>query len=467
MLRKLRIIIAALVFAAALFLFLDTSGYAAGCVSWIAKLQFVPAVLALNVIVIVAIVLLTFLFGRLYCSIICPLGILQDILSGIGSMFKKNRFHWRRSIKWLRAVVCVAFFALICCGMIAVAGWIEPYGTFGRMVTAATEGNSLTIAAAAALFVIIAVMALVGGRLWCNTVCPVGTILGVLSKYSLFRPVIDTSKCNGCTLCSRKCKASCINPAEHRIDYSRCVVCFDCLKNCRQGAISYRFAGCCKYKPCKDSSAQKDAAVDASRRSFITATALVASAATIGAQELEMDGGLAILQDKKIPQRDLPLLPAGSLSLRNFSRNCVSCQLCVSKCPSAVLRPSTSLERLMQPELDYRLGWCRPSCNVCSQVCPAGAIKPVSVEEKSSISIGHAVWVRENCVAVNDGVNCGNCERHCPAGAITMVEDPDGGSKIPSINAELCIGCGSCEYHCPARPLSAIYVKGHEVHSIK
>ena len=101
-------------------------------------------------------------------------------------------------------------------------------------------------------------------------------------------------------------------------------------------------------------------------------------------------------------------------------------------------------------------------------ISPAGAIKPVSVEEKSSIRIGHAVWIRENCVVVTDGVSCGNCERHCPAGAIRMVPSAfDGDLMIPSVNAEQCIGCGSCEYHCPARPFSAIYVTGHEVHSTK
>jgi formate hydrogenlyase subunit 6/NADH:ubiquinone oxidoreductase subunit I len=132
-----------------------------------------------------------------------------------------------------------------------------------------------------------------------------------------------------------------------------------------------------------------------------------------------------------------------------------------------VLRPSTELERFMLPEMSYERGYCRPECNRCSQICPAGAIKPVSVEEKSSTQIGHAVVNLDNCVVNTDGVSCGNCARHCPAGAITMgrknPEDEDS-LRIPAVNEEMCIGCGACENLCPARPFTAIHIEGHEVH---
>ena len=181
-----------------------------------------------------------------------------------------------------------------------------------------------------------------------------------------------------------------------------------------------------------------------------------------------MDGGLAVIEDKKIPERATRIVPAGSIGLRNFHQHCTGCQLCVSVCPNQVLRPSTGILTLMQPEMSYERGYCRPECTKCSEVCPAGAIRPITVEEKSSIQIGHAVWVKENCVPLTDGVECGNCARHCPAGAILMVNsDPaDPASvKIPVVNTERCIGCGACENLCPARPFSAIYVEGHEMHS--
>ena len=141
----------------------------------------------------------------------------------------------------------------------------------------------------------------------------------------------------------------------------------------------------------------------------------------------------------------------------------------MSVCPNEVLRPSTDLMKLMQPEMSYGRGYCRPECTKCGDVCPAGAIRPITAAEKSATQIGHVVWVKQNCVPLTDGVECGNCARHCPTGAIQMVpSDPaDAASpKIPVVNAERCIGCGACENLCPARPFSAIYVEGHEVHRV-
>ena len=180
-----------------------------------------------------------------------------------------------------------------------------------------------------------------------------------------------------------------------------------------------------------------------------------------------MDGGLAEIEDKVAPERQTPLTPPGSLSFDHFAQHCTGCQLCVSECPNDVLRPSSDLMHLMLPVMSYEHGFCRPECTRCSDVCPAGAIKPLDGVEKSSIQIGHAVFIKKNCVAITDEVECGNCARHCPAGAIEMVmldENDEESPSVPAINESACIGCGACEYVCPARPFSAIYVEGHEVH---
>lgn len=241
----------------------------------------------------------------------------------------------------------------------------------------------------------------------------------------------------------------------------------DCIGTCKHGVIGFRLR---REKKETTTGKPVDAKqIDAARRTFLTATAVTIATAALKAQEKKVDGGLAVIEDKKIPERVTPIVPPGAGSLRNMARHCTACQLCVSVCPNGVLRPSTKLETLMQPEASYERGYCRPECTRCSEVCPAGAIRKITVADKSAIQIGHAVWVKENCVPLTDDVECGNCARHCPAGAIQMVPsdpDMDDSPRIPVVNTERCIGCGACENLCPARPFCAIYVERHERHRI-
>ncbi len=278
-------------------------------------------------------------------------------------------------------------------------------------------------------------------------------------------------------MCARNCKASCIDAKNHIIDYSRCVACMDCIEKCRQGAI--------RYLPRKKTTSESvepahEDKKENPRREFLSFAGLLAGTALLKAQEKKVDGGLAVIEDKKIPNRITPITPPGSLSASNIVQHCTACQLCISACPNQVLRPSGNLMTFMQPEMSYERGYCRPECTKCSEVCPTGAIRPITVAEKSSIQIGHAVWVKKNCIPFTDGVDCGNCARHCPVGAIQMVpfhgrhrhrggrenSEQDKTIMIPVINTERCIGCGTCENLCPARPFSAIYVEGHEHHRI-
>ena len=322
--------------------------------------------------------------------------------------------------------------------------------------------NLPTFLMALATFIIIAILAWRNGRTYCNTICPVGTVLGVLSRFAWLRPRIDTSKCNRCGLCARSCKAACIDAKEHRIDYSRCVDCMDCIEACSKGAIYY---GRAKKEVTASPAAGSDAPT--SRRQFLI-TAGVLMAGAVEAQEKKIDGGLAPIIDKKIPSRATPLVPPGAGSLQNLRQHCTACQLCVSVCPTQVLRPSGDLSTFMQPEMSYERGYCRPECTKCSEVCPTGAIHLITREEKSATKIGHAVVVRENCIPLTDGVSCGNCARHCPTGAIQMVKETVEGKEVelPVVNTEKCIGCGACENLCPSRPFSAIYVEGVEQHRI-
>lgn len=488
MLRKIRIIAAALCFTLITLLFLDFTGTIHAWFGWLAKVQFLPAILALNVGVIVFLVALTLLFGRVYCSVICPLGVMQDIISWFAGRRKKNRFSYSPAKNWLRYAVLAIFIVTLAAGFGAVALLVAPYSAFGRIAqnlfaplwkwgnnllayiaervdsyafysTDVVVGSWATFAVAVVTLIVLAILAWRNGRTYCNTICPVGTVLGALSRFSLLKPVIDTDKCINCGLCARKCKASCIDAKNHSIDYSRCVVCMDCLESCNKGAIKYTLR--------KGSAAPAAAApADKSRRNFLVGAGLLATSAA-KAQEMKLDGGYATIIAKQSPFKNRALTPPGSLSARNMAAHCTGCQLCVAVCPTQVLRPSADLTTFMQPEMSYEKGYCRPECNKCSQVCPTGAIKPISVEEKSSIQLGHAEWVRDNCVVITDDVECGNCQRHCPTGAITMIlsDYRDTKSrKIPSVNKHLCIGCGACENLCPARPFSAIRVKGYINH---
>ncbi len=495
MLRKIRIILATVFFVGVTLLFLDFTGTLHAWLGWMAKVQFLPAVLALNFAVVAVLLVLTLLFGRVYCSVICPLGVTQDIISWVhGKTKKKNRFRFSYSPakNWLRYTVLALFIIALAIGASSAALLVAPYSAYGRIAANLLApiyqlGNNFfawiaeragsyafysvdvwirsaaTFAVAAVTLIVIGVLAWKNGRTWCNTVCPVGTVLGFLSRFSLFAPVIDTEKCRNCGLCGKQCKASCINMKEHEIDYSRCVACMDCIDTCNEGAIHYA------YRYGKKKSAPKAAGNEhnAGRRAFVTSAVIATSAAALKAQETKMDGGLAEISHAEKPERQTAPVPAGSLSIKNFENHCVACQLCVSECPNGVLVPSTSLKNFMMPQMHFTRGYCRPECTRCSEICPAGAIKPVTREEKTSIQVGHAVVNLDNCIVNKDGVSCGNCSRHCPNGAITMVPKDPGNRRslmIPTVNEERCIGCGACENLCPARPFTAIHVEGHEVH---
>lgn len=496
MLKKIRLTLAILFFTAVTLLFLDFTGTIHAWFGWLAKIQFLPAVLALNIGIIAALIIITLIIGRVYCSVICPLGIMQDIISWINSRRGKKqqrRFSYSSAKSRMRYSILILFIAAMIAGIGSVVSLLAPYSSYGRIANNLLAplyicGNNIlayfaeradsyafyqtdvwikslsTFIVTVGSFIIIAILAWKNGRTYCNTICPVGTVLGFISKYSLLKVRIDPDKCHNCSLCARQCKAACIDYKNHAIDYSRCVDCMDCIDSCEFDAISF---GPAKKKKQKFDPYYTVEEPNNTRRSFIVTAIATATTAALKAQEKTVDGGLAIIEDKKIPNRNTHIEPPGALSLQHFAQHCTACQLCVSVCPNGVLRPSGDIERLMQPEMSYERGYCRPECNKCSQVCPTGAITPITVAEKSAIHIGHAVWIRKNCIPLTDGVECGNCARHCPVGAIKMVPSDSNDSqsvKIPVINEERCIGCGACENLCPSRPFSAIYVEGHKVH---
>lgn len=507
--RILRTSLAVVSLAAVTALFIDVTGFAASRLQWAASMQFMPALLALNLGVLAAIVVATLLLGRVYCSVICPLGIYQDIVNRVASLFagrkkrRLGRFGYSPARTRLRRGILAVFAVLLICGQVAAvctwaASFVEPYSEFGRMATwllrpgAVELNNALADAAAArdsyafahvsqlppslpliavaiVTFIVVTAFAATSGRAYCNEICPVGTFLGFLSKRAVLRPVIDLDKCTSCGLCARHCKASCIDSSLHKIDYSRCVSCMDCLDHCSTGALSLGSKTDTEARP----AAKDDDASRGTRRALLAGGAIVAGSLVSSALGKHGDGGLAPLKAKKKALREVPVVPPGSGGLRRFAKNCISCQLCVSSCPNGLLSPSTSLSTFMQPVMDFSTGYCRPECTACSDVCPAGAILPLDRAEKSSVKIGTAVVDYSTCISAAYGQSCGRCASGCPAGAIEMIR-PDGSRKLhPVVDESACIGCGACEYHCPVGTVAsnrseraAIHVEGVEQHSV-
>lgn len=273
-LRIIRIVLATFFLLAVTACFLDFTGTAAKWFGWTVKIQLMPAALALS-LAAVAILCVTLLFGRIYCSIVCPLGILQDIafffrrvagrlVPSRGGALRTARHAMLRNV--FRYAVAIVFLAGGFLGLHFT--WLEPYAIYGRMATGLAAplvrlGNNHLAAWAerhgsyafhvvevvapplclvilsAALLVLILALAAWKGRFWCNTICPVGTVLGCLSKVSLLKPKIDPAKCVKCGMCERACKAQSIDIASGTIDRTTCVACFDCGAVCKKGALTW------------------------------------------------------------------------------------------------------------------------------------------------------------------------------------------------------------------------------------
>ena len=501
MLRKIRITLAIITFTLVTLLLLGIGFQVNLWAGWVAKIQFLPSLLALNYLMLVVFIIVALLFGRIYCSVVCPLGIMQDIFSWVGGKAKKNRFSYAKEHRWLRYGVLAVFIVCLIIGFAPVTTLLAPYSAYGRIVNSLFKpfydllNNWLasidashsrynfsevqvwmrsvtTFVVALITLLALAVLAWKHGRSYCNSICPVGTILSFFSRFSLFRVRFDKSKCKNCGMCEKNCKAKAIDFKAGTVDYSRCVVCGDCLDKCKFDALRYTAKKGTPVSEKVETSAEASAdAVDApdlGRRSFLIGAAMATATAAMAQTQMKVDGGLAVIEDKVAPKRETAITPPGSISAKHMQRHCTACQLCVSSCPNNVLRPSTDLSKFMQPTLSFERGYCRPECTRCSEVCPTGAIKPITREEKTAIHVGHAVWVKANCVPLTDGVSCGNCARHCPTGAIQMVEyaTEKGTAMVPAIDENKCIGCGACEHLCPARPLSAIYVEGHTMHHL-
>jgi len=442
----------------------------------------------------IIVLILTMLYGRVYCSTLCPLGIFQDVVSFVSRKLKtkKFRFKYAKPKNILRYILLGLAALPLFFGSLSVLYLLDPFSNYGRFMS--DLGRLLYILSnnilaellirlriyslapidiahfdiIAIIFTVIVLVTVVWltvskGRLYCNTICPVGTFLGLISKVSVFKINMDKSTCNQCSKCSFVCKSQCINSKEQTVDNSRCVGCFNCLKSCESGSIKYKFS----YAPVKKEVRPTNHA-DKSKRRFIV-NSLLLTVAFIGfsrsVKAIETGKkGKALVPVKKTSNSS----PPGSKSIEHFTRNCTACHLCVSACPSNVLQPSLfdyGLAGLLQPYMDYKSGFCNFDCTKCGEVCPTGAIMPLTKEQKKTCQVGVVKFIEKNCIVYTNETSCGSCSKHCPTEAVKMVPYK-GKLTIPEVKEDICIGCGACEHVCPALPNKAIYVDGNIIQKI-
>ena len=451
--------------------------------------------------------ILSLLFGRIYCSVICPLGIFQDVIIRVSTFFRKNRkkrrYSFHKAKNTLRYTILSISVLSLLSGSLALWGYLDPYSIFGRIFSTLFrplffEVNNLLVLAfnyfenysihpmhthgfswLASLFSsvflsVIIIMSVYRGRLFCNTICPVGAFLGLVSKFPIFRLLSNRDACINCKKCVTVCKAECIDPESFAIDYSRCILCFHCIDNCPvEKGITFTKAQIKIEKIEKETNK-----IGKGRRQFFLLTGAAISSLTLFGQRRYGNGKKARKRDGKgrakktgtavETVRSQPILPPGALSYNHFTKTCISCHLCVSSCPTGVLQPSYfeyGLKGILMPKIDPSASFCNYDCVVCGEVCPTNAITELTKEEKRVVSIGKAVFHKYNCVVFVDGKNCGACAEHCPVKSVRMIPFREG-LLIPEVDQSLCIGCSACEFICPTHPYKAIFVEPLKVHEL-
>ncbi len=507
-LKPARVLSAVFVIIPVSLIFFDIYGFIpASTARYIALTQFIPSLLnfihspAIPFSLFVIIILLTLSSGRSYCSILCPLGIFQDTISRIAHLLGiKKVYRYSPPHNLVRYSVLLIATATFSAGGTVLLVWLDPFSIYGRfssfivypVVTWINNFASSLLAdfniyfthsvdikyASICIILIITVIitfillsAMFKGRLYCNTVCPVGTLLGLISTVSFFKLDIDKESCIKCGKCEKTCKSGCIGYNDGHIDFSRCVLCFNCIGICPERSIRFRFSYLKKQNEDKKTTGGENIvsfsdSTKIARRSFLAGIILVPSLLPADPSDRKQRLYIQDRSKQKEYKKRIFASPPGSTSIETFNIRCTACSLCISRCPSSVLQPSVmqyGIHGIMQPFLDFDAGYCNYDCIVCGEACPSGAISRINISDKHIIKTGKSHFIKENCITYTNGTACGACSEHCPTKAIKMIPFKNR-LLIPEINQSICIGCGACEHVCPVRPFRAMYVEGSVRH---
>jgi ferredoxin len=432
------------------------------------------------------IVLLTMLFGRVYCSHLCPLGVLQDIVIWFRQrVMKHRRFPYTSpKYRWHYAITG-ATTALAFGGSMVAVDLLEPYSNAGRILTdlvrpalmLANNGAAIvvgltdqpwlqlmpiaiphwsTLAGVVGFTVFIVVLSYRSGRLFCNLLCPVGGLLSLLSHRPAYAIRIRGTDCIDCGLCERVCRAQCIDSDRRTIDTAACVGCFDCLTACPTHGMEFTW----KKGERQGARSKEHGAGGTEQVARTQRRRVLVSLGAIGSTWLMPARTEEDRQSTYDAARSNPVVPPGGESTERFSNLCTSCHLCVAACPTQVIQPAAleyGWSGLFQPRMDYAVNYCTFDCVACSKVCPTGALAPLSLEAKHTLQLGKVVFVKEDCIVETKKKDCGACAEHCPTKAVRMVPF-EGKLRIPEVDNQYCVGCGACEHACPTIPRRAIYV---------
>ncbi|MFZ1084568.1 MAG: 4Fe-4S binding protein [Terracidiphilus sp.] len=453
------------------------------------------------------ILLPTLFLGRFFCGWICPMGTLQHFVGNLPSEAKrgKQRIEANRYKRWQtwKYLVLIAGLVAACFGSAAL-GWLDPFSllvrSFGLSVLPAINVVARTIFTPlehsnipaikatggtihsilqvlvldlrqphyqqglilGVLFIAILAMSLRVTRWWCRAICPLGALLGALSRWSILGLHKDAASCNNCNRCLLNCQGGDDPIGGVPWHKSECLMCMNCVGACPHESLQFKLFR----------NETEVASPDLGRRRALTGVAAGAALVPL----MRSNVGLGKGRNERL------LRPPGSLDEPEFLSRCIRCGECMKACPNIALHPTleqAGIEGLWSPTLVPRIGYCEPSCVQCSEVCPTGAIWQITPKQKGwvvgvgaqqqsqPIRLGTAFYDRGRCLPWAMATECIVCEEWCPVSpkAIYVEEaqviDSAGNTKTlkqPRIDPSRCVGCGACEYACPLQEHPAVYV---------
>jgi len=455
----------------------------AGLTAVLASRAYIPRVL-----LGLATLALTLVFGRLFCGWICPLGTTVDGSDALLKAKPGNKDVRRTRLRWwkyalLTALLVAALFS------VQIAGFLDPIPLFTRTVVTvlyplavlaldgilsflmsfaflegvvfkaneALRGNLLPVTPASfrgavligMMFFAILLLAHVQKRFWCRNLCPLGGLLGVFSKLRLYRRRV-TDACSSCKRCFLGCRTGAIHPDFKGTDHAECINCMDCQAVCPERAVRFTFT----RKP-------SSAAVDLSRRKLLGAGA--AGLLTLGVAKVSFTDYV---------KKGHVVRPPGSLEESRFLDRCIRCGECIRICSTSGMGLQhagleSGWEGFGTPRLHPPEGYCEYNCNLCGKVCPTGAIPSLSMDEKHGMKMGTAHFDKTHCIPWYYGENCMVCEEHCPVPEkairfrkerVATIDGRQADVLLPYVVEETCVGCGICQVRCPVEGTKGIFL---------